>query len=296
MQSLALLAALVLGQECAPKAAPTQITVEVRDRTVKEPVTGLTPTDLTLSGRGVSPTPLGLVSGLPADIVILIEDRGRGGLLAGAASLFVKSLLPQDRVAIVTYGVSTKTQLNWSQDPEAIRLAIEKGADGMHLQVARPLYGVVDSLKVFDKPVPGRQRAIFLFGDDEDNGSNIRVEQLAANLIKQRVTLDLAIDPAPSRRIPRVNVPPPTVGNETPAMRYPRVGQQSVSLLAEATGGQADKYLQAEFFAAMRERLARRFTLTYCVENKHASRAPRIELSDSGQRNFPNAEVLAPNQ
>jgi hypothetical protein len=192
-------------------------------------------------------------------------------------------------------GASTKTQLNWSQDPEAIRLAIEKGADGMHLQVARPLYGVVDALKVFEKPLPGRQRASFLFGDDEDNGSNIRVEQLAANLIKLRVSLDLAIDPAPSRRIPRVNVAPPTVGNETPAMRNPRVGQQSVSLLADATGGQADKYLRAEFFAAMRERLARRFTVTYCVERKHFGKLPRVELSDAGKQKFSNAETASPN-
>lgn len=259
-----------------------------------EPVRGLTVEDLRLSGKGVEGPPMGLASALPADIAVLIEDRSRGGLIAGAADLFVKSLLPGDRVAVMTYGVSTKRQLAWSSDPNAIRLAMEKGADGLSLQIARPFYGVVDALKLFDKPVAGRQRVIFMLGDDLDNGSQIRVEQLAANLIEERVTLDLAIDPAPQRFIPRVNVRPPTVGNDSPAMRQPLVGQQSVLALAEASGGTAEKYVRAEFFAAMRERQKQRVTLVYCVEKKHADQAPAVELSDQAKLKWPDVEVRGP--
>ena len=282
------------GGACPAKQVPTHVTVEVRERGVQEPVRGLSVEDLVLRGKGVEGGPLGLAAGLPADIVVLIEDRGRGGLLAGAADLFVKSLIDGDQVAVMTYGVSTKKQLGFSNDKEAIRLAMEKGADGTHLQIARPLYGVVEAYKWFGKPQAGRQRAIFMFGDNLDNGSQIRVEQLAANLMEERVSLDLAIDPAPSRKIPRLNVPPPTVGNDSPAMRPALVGQQSVSMLAEATGGTSEAYVRAEFFESMRQRLKQRVTLQYCVEKKFADRVPTVELSDGGKQKYPGAEVLGP--
>ena len=282
------------AQSCPAKLVPMPVTVEVRERSVQEPVRGLTAQDFLLRGKGVEGSPLSLASGLPADIVILIEDRGRGGLLAGAADLLVKRLLPEDQVAVVTYGVSTKKQLAWTRDPHAIRLAIEKGADGTHLQIARPLYGVVDAYKLFGKASPTRQRAIFMIGDNIDSGSQIRIEQLAANLIEERIGLDLAIDPAPSRKIPRLNVPPPTVGNDSPATRPALVGQQSVSLLAEASGGTSDAYVRAEFFAEMRERLKQRVTLTYCVEKKNAARVPQVELTDAAKQKWPNAELRSP--
>ncbi|MCX6613287.1 MAG: hypothetical protein NTW74_20865 [Acidobacteria bacterium] len=278
------------AQSCPANLVPMPVTVTVRERSVQEPVRGLTAQDFLLRGKTV----VSVASGLPADIVILIEDRGRGGLLAGAADLLVKSLLPEDQVAVVTYGVSTKKQLAFTRDPNAIRLAIEKGADGTHLQIARPLYGVVDAYKLFGKASPARQRAIFMIGDNIDSGSQIRIEQLAANLIEERISLDLAIDPAPSRKIPRLNVPPPTVGNDSPAMRPALVGQQSVSLLAEASGGTSDAYVRAEFFSEMRERLKQRVTLTYCVEKKHASKVPQVELSDAAKQKWPNAELRSP--
>ena len=156
------------------------------------------------------------------------------------------------------------------------------------------LYGIVDAYKLFDKASATRQRAIFMIGDNIDSGSQIRVEQLAANLIDERVSLDLAIDPAPSRKIPRLNVPPPTVGNDSPAMRPALVGQQSVSMLAEASGGTSDAYVRAEFFSEMRERLKQRVTLIYCVEKKHASRVPQVELSDAAKQKWPNAELRSP--
>lgn len=279
---------------CPAKEVLMPLTVEVRDRSVLEPVRGLTAMDFVLSGKGVNGAPVSVALGLPTDIVVLIEDRGRGGLLAGAADLFVKSLLPEDQVAVVTYGVSTKKQLAWSKDSDQIRLAMEKGGDGTHLQIAKPLYGVVDAYKLFGKLSAGRQRAIFMFGDNIDSGSQIRVEQLAANLIEVRVSLDLAIDPAPSRKIPRFNVPPPTVGNESPAMRPAVVGQQSVVMLAEASGGSADTYLRAEFFQVMRERLKGRLTLSYCVEKKHANHVPQVSMSEAAKLKWPNAELRAP--
>jgi hypothetical protein len=278
------------AQSCPANLVPMPVTVTVRERSVQEPVRGLTAQDFLLRGKTV----VSVASGLPADIVILIEDRGRGGLLAGAADLLVKSLLPEDQVAVITYGVSTKKQLAFTRDPNAIRLAIEKGADGTHLQIARPLYGVVDAYKLFGKATTTRQRAIFMIGDNIDSGSQIRIEQLAANLIEERISLDLAIDPAPSRKIPRFNVPPPTVGNDSPAMRPALVGQQSVSLLAEASGGTSDSYVRAEFFSEMRERLKQRVTLTYCVEKKNASKVPQVDLTDAAKQKWPNAELRAP--
>ena len=287
-------ATLALGQVCPLKQVLMPVTVEVRERSVLELVGGLAVGDFVLSGKGIESAALSLGLGLPADIVVLIEDRGRGGLLAGAADLLVKSLLPEDRVAVMTYGVSTRKQLDWTRDKNAIRLAIEKGGDGMHLQIARPLYGVVDALKLFGKPVPGRQRAIFMLGDNMDNGSQIRIEQLAANLVEDRVSLDLAVDPAPARKIPRLNVPPPTVGNDAPAMRPALVGTQSVKLLAEDSGGGAEFFTRAEFFQAMRERLRQRVTLSYCVEKRHADRVPIVELTDAAKQKWPNAELRQP--
>lgn len=279
---------------CPAKEVLMPVTVEVRERSVLEPVRGLTAVDFVLNGKGVEGVPVSAALGLPADIVVLIEDRGRGGLLAGAADLFVKSLLPQDQVAVVTYGVSTKKQLAWSRDADQIRSAMEKGGDGTHLQIAKPLYGVVDAYKLFRKLSAVRQRAIFMFGDNIDSGSQIRVEQLAVNLVEERVSLDLAIDPAPSRKIPRFNMPPPTVGNESPAMRPAVVGQQSVAILAEASGGSADAYVRAEFFQAMRERLKGRVTLSYCVEKKHADRVPQVSLSEAAKLKWPSAELRGP--
>jgi hypothetical protein len=77
-------------------------------------------------------------------------------------------------------------------------------------------------------------------------------------------------------------------------MRPPVVGQQSVAMLAEATGGGAEKYTRAEFFQAMRERLKKRVTLSYCVEKRHAERVPRVSLSDAAVQKLPNAELRAP--
>ncbi len=279
---------------CPAKTVPSMVTVEVRERSVDEPVSGLAPGDFQLSGKGIEAAPVAVKSGLPADIVVLIEDRSRGGLLAGAWDLFVKSLLPEDRVAVMTYGTGTKRQVAFTSDKQAILKGMQRGADGWAMQIARPFYGVVDALKLFDKPVEGRQRAIFMLGDDQDNGSQIRVEQLAANLIEERVSLDLSIDPPGKRVIPRVNVQAPTVGNEAPAMRPASVGRQSVTMLAEATGGRAEKYVRAEFFEAMRERLKKRATVTYCVEKKHSEKPPRVELSPAGKGKYPNAEVFGP--
>ncbi len=285
-----LLSALVAIASANAQCPQREITVQVQQRNIGEPIAGLTPADFAIEGA----PPLSLAARLPADIVVLIEDRSRGGFLAGAAALFVKSLLPEDRVSVLTYGVSTKRQLAWSHDEEKIRLAMEKGADGYSLQIARPLYGVVDALKLFGKPIPGRQRAIFLLGDNQDNGSQIRVEQLAANLIEERVTLDLAIDPAPKRIIPRLNVPPPSLGNEAPGQRPAQVGQQSVELLAQSTGGAVDKFPEADYLRDMRERLKSRLTLTYCADPKHPDRPPAVQLTPAAKQKYEDAELQAP--
>ena len=68
---------------CPAKEVLMPLTVEVRDRSVLEPVRGLTAMDFVLSGKGVIGAPVSVALGLPTDIVVLIEDRGRGGLLAG---------------------------------------------------------------------------------------------------------------------------------------------------------------------------------------------------------------------
>ena len=289
-----LLLALVALASAKAQCPTREITVEVRQRNIEEPVAGLTPADFHLQGKGIEGPPLSIATRLPADIVVLIEDRSRGGFLAGAAALFVKSLLPDDRVSVITYGVSTKRQLAWSRDEDKIRLAIEKGADGFSLQIARPLYGVVDALKLFGKPTPGRQRAIFMLGDNLDNGSQIRVEQLAANLIEERVSLDLAIDPAPKRILPRVNVPPPSLGNEPPGQRPALVGQQSVEGLSQSSGGAVDKFVEAGYLRDMRERLKTRLTLSYCADPKHADRVPAVQLTQAAQQKYEDAELTAP--
>lgn len=297
MRRLFLLFLLSISRLAAQSAAcPTrEVTVDVRQRNASEPIAGLVPADFLISGRGVvAGPPQSIATRLPADIVVLIEDRTRGGFLAGAAALFVKSLMPEDRVSVMTYGVSTKRQLAWSRDEDKIRLAIEKGADGMHLQVARPFYGVVDALKLFGKPVPGRQRSIFMLGDNFDRGSQIRTEQLAANLIDERVILDLAIDPAPSRKIPRVNLPPPTLSNQTPGYIPPPVGEQSVEALAQSSGGVADKFLEASYLRDMRERLKGRLTLTYCVQGKQTDHGPSVELSPGAKQKYDDVELRTP--
>ena len=136
---------------CRAREVLLPVTVEVRERSVLEPVRGLKAGDFVLTGKGVEGAPVSVAVGLPADIVVLIEDRGRGGLLAGAADLFVKSLLPGDQVAVVTYGVSTKKQLGWSRDQELIRLAMERGGDGTHLQIAFTVQRQHGAMHLFER-------------------------------------------------------------------------------------------------------------------------------------------------
>jgi hypothetical protein len=279
---------------CSGKEIPASIAVEVRETNLADPVTGLSAEHFLLDGKGVRPDVLKLTTGLPADLVILIEDRPRGGVLAGAADLLLKSLVPGDLVGVMTYGVSTKRNLALSQDAAKIQLAIEQGADGGHLQIARPLYGVADALKLFPKYTPGRLRAIFMLGDNQDNSSQIRTEQLAANLIEERVSLELAVDPAPPRKIPRVNVAPPMLGRDTPGQAPPQVGPQSLGDLARWTGGSTDFLTEAAFLQRMRERLKARVVLDYCVERKHAGKVPLVRLSTEALRKWPSAQVLAP--
>ena len=86
----------------APACPTREVTVDVRQRNVAEPIAGLVPADFHISGRGVvDGPPQSIATRLPADIVVLIEDRTRGGFLAGAAALFVKSLMPEDRVSVI---------------------------------------------------------------------------------------------------------------------------------------------------------------------------------------------------
>jgi hypothetical protein len=269
------------------------ITLEVRAPNLADPLTGFEAAHFLLDGKGVRPEPLRLSTNLPADIVVLIEERSRGGLLAGAADLLLKSALPQDQFAVLTYGVSTDRELAFSQDRAKIQSAIEKGSRGGILQVPRPLYGVVDALKLFPKPTPGRLRAILMFGDGQDQTSQIRIEQLAANLIAEQVSLDLNVDPAPPRKIPRINVAPPTLGRDTPGQAPPPIERQSVADLARWTGGFVDQSSDAAFLQRMRERLKQRLSLDYCVEKKHANKVPTIRLSNEARAKWPDAIIAA---
>lgn len=286
---------------CGPKEVLAPVVVSVVDKPSGVEIEGLTLADFAISGKGVEPGKLELRENGGMDILLLIEERSRPGVLTAAAEFFLQALKPNDQVSVYTYGVGTLRRLSWTRDKGSIATAFRAAEGGFNLQRARGLSAVADVSKQFaDDIAMGRDfrpRVIFMMGDDQDQSSSFRVEQIAPTLFAKRVTLDLAVDPAPARLIPRVNVPLPTPGGIDPTRPQTQVpvGTQSLIRLAALSGGGSLQPVKSSFFRDMLERARSRYHLNYCVDKKYVDRMPELRLSPKGQAEYPGVEVRGPN-
>jgi hypothetical protein len=285
---------------CGPKEVLAPVVVSVVDKPSGVEIEGLTAADFMVSGKGVQPGVLEMREAGGMDIVLLIEERSRPGVLTAAADFFLQGLRPQDQVSVYTYGVGTLRRVSWTRDKGSIATALRMGEGGFNLQRSRGLSAVSDVTKGFaDDIAEGRdfrRRVILMMGDDQDQSSMFRVEQLVPALNAKRVTLDLAVDPPPARLIPRVSVPLPTPGGMDPTrpqMQTP-MGAQSIVRLAALSGGGSLQPVKSSFLRDMLERARNRYHLNYCVDRKYLDRMPEVRLSPKGQAEFPGVEVRGP--
>lgn len=279
---------------CPEKSVEASVTVDARLGSGGSVVDGLEIKDFQLLGKGLTSPVMRVDRDGPIDLVILIEAYNRGSALSGAAPLFLTELRPEDRVAVFTYGTGVDKKTEWEQDHGAILKAIEEGGKGVALQAVRPLNAVVEGLKMFpDKIDPRRKRMMLLIGDEQDASTPVRLEAVLANLLEKRVTLNVVIDPPKGKVmgkiLPKVNITPGNVGEPRVGETQGRFGAQSVSKLAQATGGDAVAPNGVWALEEMLVRMKERYQVGYCVERKHAAKMPAVSLTDgakSGRAEF----------
>ena len=290
---LALRPLLAQSPACPAKEVPTALSVTVLDPS-GEPAPALVLSDFALkAGKDHPGVILSVSRSVPGDYVLLLEDRERHGLLSGAASLFLSSLGPEDRVAVYYYGTSARKHMAWTNDKLALQRAVEAAATGVALQQNRPLLAAAEAAKAFDElPLDSfltRRRAILMLGDDRDLSSQVRIESIAANLIARHATLDLAVDPLPLAKIPGAGIPIPRIGvpiqsTGNPSNNVPQapLGVQSAIKLATLSGGHAAPLPGATFLKEMLDRIQSRYWVAYCTDKKSISRTPALTLTSPG--------------
>lgn len=284
---------------CPEKSVEASVTVDARLGAGGSVVDGLEIKDFQVLGKGLTSPVMRVDREGPIDLVILIEAYNRGSALSGAAPLFLTELRPEDRVAVFTYGTGVDKKTEWEQDHGAILKAIEEGGKGVALQAVRPLNAVVEGLKMFpDKVDPRRKRMMLVIGDDQDASTPVRLEAVLANLLEKRVTLHMLIDPPKGKVmgkiLPKVNVTPGNVGEPRIGEQQGRFGAQSVSKLAQATGGDAVAPNGVWALEEVLMRMKERYQVGYCVERKHAAKMPTVSLTDAAKNGRAEFALLAP--
>lgn len=114
---------------------------------------------------------------VPVKVVLLIDSSGSTrhsqAAIRRAALRFAESLSPEDQVAIITFNFEPALILNWTNDIEKVKLALESIYAKGHTVLNDALYVTFDDLL---RDVAGK-KAVILLTDGIDTGSSMTFEE-----------------------------------------------------------------------------------------------------------------------
>jgi Ca-activated chloride channel homolog len=204
----------------------------------------------------------------PFDLVLLLDFSGstieKRGLIKKAAQRFVELARPIDRVAVVAFATDIKTISELTTDKNALNQKIKD----IELDGASPIW---DSLRfVYDnilkEKIAGRRSAVVFMTDAEDNSLNTTFAD-AMEMVRRG---DTTIFPVYLGRQRSFN------GWQE---RYLRKSQQSLSMLAEESGGQFYKANDAGDLKGIYEQVVNELGQVYSIGYE-----PKSEIRDGGWR------------
>jgi VWFA-related protein len=246
------------------------LNVRVLTPDLKNPVgLKLTKDDFTVSEDGVEQE-ISFFSNTeqPFDLVLLLDFSGstiqKRDLIKKAAQRFVELARPIDRVSVVAFATDIKIISELTTDKRALNQKIKD----IEMDGASPIW---DSLKyVYDKvlkeKVAGRRSAIVFMTDAEDNSLD--------------TTFADAIELA---RRGETTIFPVYLGNQRAsndwAARYLRKLQQSLSMLAEESGGQFYRAKDAGDLKGIYEQVVNELGQVYSIGYE-----PKAEVRDGSWR------------
>ncbi len=281
---------------CPSDSVAATVMADVRLGSGGSSIGGLTKEDFLVSGKGVIGRVAAVTAEAPLDLLILIEAHDRKSALRGAVPLMMGELSPEDRLAVFHYGTGVERKAEWNRDWGPAEKALEDADRGIQVQTVRPLNAVVEGLRAFgENSDASRKRFVLLIGDEQDWSTPVRWESVLANLLEKRVTLSVVNDPPRGRVmgkiLPKINVTPGNVGDVRAGETQGRFGSQSLSRLAEASGGDALLPNGVWFLEEMVKRMKERYLVTYCVEKRHAKRVPVLELTTAVREKHPSVAL-----
>jgi hypothetical protein len=283
---------------CPEKSVPASMMVDVRLGSGSA-IAGLGVNDFVITGKGIVGGIREVKAEAPMDLLILVEPHNRKSFLSGAIPLFLGELDPEDRLAVFHFGTGVDRKTGWERDWSSAEKALADADKGIQLQAVRPLNAVVEGLRMFsEQPEAGRKRFLLLIGDDRDWSTPVRWEAVLANLLDKRVALSVVIDPPRGRVmgniVPKINVTPGNVGDVRAGETQGRFGLQSVSRIAEGSGGDALAPNGVWFLEEMAKRMKERYLITYCSEKRDLRRPPGVALTAAALDKHPGAVVTIP--
>ncbi|MCC6590869.1 MAG: VWA domain-containing protein [Bryobacterales bacterium] len=261
----------------------------------RRPVQGLTRQDFIVLDNG-DPQPIEYFGreSEPIWLVLLLDVSGsmtrRVSEIAAVARQSLKTLKPEDQVAVMLFSRNTKLAADFSANPEDAAPAIQQAARERSLGAGSRIYeSIVDAanyikLKAANKP--GR-RAIVILTDNEGLAYQVPDQIVLNALFAANTTLNAIVTP---------NAKPPAALK--PGQQFnPDFIPHDVFKLARETGGEVLKAQNAgETFNDMLDRLRTRYSLHYRPPQQTkpgAIHTIKVALSPEAARRYPKAEVRA---
>jgi VWFA-related protein len=204
----------------------------------------------------------------PFDLVLLLDFSGstveKRGLIKKAAQRFVELARANDRVAVVAFANEIKVVSELTTDKTALNQKIKD----IELDGASPIW---DSLKfVYENTLKeksaGRRSAIVLMTDADDNSMNTTFAD-AMEIVRRGETTIFPVYLGRQK------------GSDSYSERFIRKSQQTLTMLAEETGGQAYRAREAKDLSGIYEQVINELGQIYSI-----GYAPKDEARDGGWR------------
>jgi VWFA-related protein len=248
------------------------LNVSVSTQDLKVPVgLKLTKDDFTVSENGTEQE-ISFFSNTeqPFDLVLLLDFSGstaeKRGLIKKAAQRFVEVARPTDRIAIVVFATETKLVSELTTDKAMLKQKINELDENGGSPIWDSLKFVYDN--ILKEKIAGRRSAIVMMTDGDDNS----LRNTFADAIEFVRRGDATIFPVyvGTKR-----------GFNKDSERLVRKSQQSLSMLAEESGGQLYKAGDFKDLSGIYEQVVNELGQIYSLGYE-----PKNEVRDGGWRNL----------
>lgn len=264
-----------------------------------------------------------LAEEMPVDVLLLLDVSGsmRPNVehIERASSEALRVLAPGDRVAIMTFGRSTRVRLPFRENKQEVQSALTRLLDQERFNSGTDIYrGMMDAIEYVEKNARAdARRAIVIVTDDQtelDRDDNAVI----ASLAEADTVLSALLAPDAMRNVSRYpgggggggiyipSVPDILIGGRR--SRYPGGGgggypsggggrgtrPGGTPEIAEASGGDAMNVGAAHAFrdtlARIRQRYALHFNLPPTAGPSELRRVT-VELAEAARRRYPDAQI-----